>query len=65
MNRLKKLKKHYFFYILPIPGIICLILFSYIPMAGLYMIFEKFYILSSSEKFPGINILIRDAKVNF
>lgn len=39
---LMELKKNYFFYLLPIPGLIVLILFSYFPMAGIYMAFEKY-----------------------
>lgn len=39
---LQDMKKNRFFYLLPIPGIICLILFSYIPMAGLYIVFERY-----------------------
>lgn len=38
----KELRKNLFFYLLPIPGIICLILFSYLPMAGLYVVFERY-----------------------
>lgn len=30
------------FYILPIPGIVYLILFKYLPMAGLYVVFERY-----------------------
>lgn len=39
---LKQLKKNYFFYLLVIPGVVALILFSYIPMAGIYMAFENY-----------------------
>lgn len=39
---LTELRKNYFFYLLPIPGIIVLIMFSYIPMAGIYLAFEKY-----------------------
>ncbi len=38
----KEKKKHSFFYLLPLPGIICLILFCYLPMAGLYVVFERY-----------------------
>lgn len=38
----KEIRKNLFFYLLPIPGIICLILFSYLPMAGLYVVFERY-----------------------
>ncbi|MDD3336875.1 MAG: hypothetical protein PHI98_15405 [Eubacteriales bacterium] len=36
------MKKNHLFYLLPIPGIIILILFSYVPMAGAYIAFEKY-----------------------
>ncbi len=35
-------KRNYFFYLLPIPGIIILILFAYMPMAGMYIAFENY-----------------------
>lgn len=38
----QEIRKRYFFYLLPIPGIISLILFSYIPMAGIYVAFENY-----------------------
>lgn len=38
----KDIKKNAFFYLLPVPGLICLILFSYMPMAGLYIVFERY-----------------------
>ena len=38
----KDIKKNLFFYLLPVPGLICLILFSYMPMAGLYIVFERY-----------------------
>ncbi|MCI9438742.1 MAG: sugar ABC transporter permease [Lachnospiraceae bacterium] len=38
----QEIRKRYFFYLLPIPGIISLILFSYIPMAGIYIAFENY-----------------------
>lgn len=37
-----ELKHNYFFYLLAIPGIIALIMFSYMPMAGIYMAFTKY-----------------------
>lgn len=37
-----KIKRKWFFYLIPLPGIICLILFSYLPMAGLYVVFERY-----------------------
>ena len=37
-----KIKKNLFFYLLPLPGIVCLILFNYLPMAGLYIVFERY-----------------------
>lgn len=42
MSLATEIKKNWFFYVIPIPGIICLILFSYIPMAGIYMAFERY-----------------------
>ena len=39
---LKNIRKNLLFYILPIPGIVVLILFSYLPMAGLYIVFERY-----------------------
>ena len=39
---LQEIRKRYFFYLLPIPGILSLILFSYIPMAGIYIAFENY-----------------------
>ncbi len=38
----KGFRRNWFFYLLPIPGIVLLIMFSYIPMAGLYMVFERY-----------------------
>lgn len=38
----KEIKHNYFFYFLAIPGIIALILFSYLPMAGIYVAFENY-----------------------
>lgn len=38
----QEVKRNKFFYLLPIPGIVCLILFSYLPMAGLYIVFERY-----------------------
>ena len=37
----EEIKRNKFFYLIPIPGIITLILFSYLPMAGIYMAFER------------------------
>lgn len=39
---LQEIRKKWFFYCIPIPGIICLILFCYLPMAGLYVVFEHY-----------------------
>lgn len=39
---MKNIRKNIFFYLIPIPGIICLILFNYLPMAGLYIVFERY-----------------------
>ena len=36
------MKKKLFFYLLPIPGMVILILFCYIPMAGAYVAFEDY-----------------------
>ena len=38
----REIRTSWFFYLIPIPGIICLILFSYLPMAGLYVVFERY-----------------------
>ncbi len=38
----EEIKRNKFFYLIPIPGIITLILFSYLPMAGIYMAFENY-----------------------
>ena len=38
----EEIRKKWFFYLIPIPGIICLLLFSYMPMAGLYVVFERY-----------------------
>jgi len=38
----KNWRKNLLFYILPIPGIIYLIMFCYLPMAGLYIVFERY-----------------------
>lgn len=37
----QELKKRWFFYLIPLPGILYLILFCYMPMAGLYVVFER------------------------
>lgn len=39
---LQEIRRRWFFYLIPIPGIICLILFAYLPMAGLYVVFERY-----------------------
>ena len=39
-ERMKRV--NWLFYILPIPGVVFLILFRYIPMAGLYIVFERY-----------------------
>lgn len=38
----QEIRKSWFFYAISVPGIICLILFSYLPMAGLYVVFERY-----------------------
>ena len=35
-------RENWFFYVLPLPGLIFLIMFCYLPMAGLYIVFERF-----------------------
>lgn len=40
--RLQRFKKEYFFYLLVIPGIIHALLFSYLPMVGIYLSFEDY-----------------------
>ena len=35
-------KKNIFFYMISIPGIVWLIMFCYMPLAGLYMVFERY-----------------------
>ena len=42
LKRRKNFKENWFFYLLPLPGIIFLIMFCYFPMAGLYIVFERF-----------------------
>ena len=43
LKRIKKnFKKNWFFYLLPLPGLIYMILFNYAPLAGLYMVFERY-----------------------
>ena len=39
---MQEIRKKWFFYLIPLPGILCLILFSYLPMAGLYVVFERY-----------------------
>lgn len=39
---LQEIRQKWFFYLIAIPGVICLILFSYLPMAGLYVVFERY-----------------------
>lgn len=38
----QEIKKNHFFYLLAVPGIIVLLMFSYIPMAGIYIAFENY-----------------------
>lgn len=43
VSRIKReAKNSLLFYILPLPGIASLIMFSYLPMAGLYIVFERY-----------------------
>lgn len=39
---LQEIKKNYFFYLLALPGFIFLIMFCYMPIAGIYMAFENY-----------------------
>lgn len=39
---LREIRRNYFFYLIAIPGIVLLIMFNYIPMAGIYVAFEKY-----------------------
>lgn len=38
----QEFRKRWFFYLIPLPGILYLILFCYMPMAGLYVVFEHY-----------------------
>ncbi len=38
----KEIKDYLLFYLLPLPGLIAMLLFSYLPMAGLYIVFEQY-----------------------
>ena len=38
----QEIKRKWFFYLIPLPGIVFLILFCYMPMAGLYVVFERY-----------------------
>ena len=42
VSLLQEIRQKWFFYLIAIPGVICLILFSYLPMAGLYVVFERY-----------------------
>ena len=42
VSLLQEIRQKCFFYLIAIPGVICLILFSYLPMAGLYVVFERY-----------------------
>lgn len=42
MRLTEEIRKKWFFYIIAIPGIVHLILFCYLPMAGLYVVFERY-----------------------
>lgn len=39
---LQEIKRNYFFYLLALPGFIYLIMFQYMPIAGIYMAFEDY-----------------------
>ncbi len=38
----KGFRRNWIFYVLPVPGLICLALFCYLPMAGIYLAFERY-----------------------
>lgn len=38
----QEIRKNYFFYLLALPGLFFLIMFSYIPIAGIYLAFENY-----------------------
>lgn len=40
--RWKRMKENRLYYILALPGVLFLLLFNYAPMAGLYMVFERY-----------------------
>lgn len=42
MTLREEIKKRWFFYLLPIPGLVYMLFLNYIPMAGLYMVFENY-----------------------
>lgn len=42
VSLLQEIRQKWFFYLIAIPGVICLILFSYLLMAGLYVVFERY-----------------------
>ena len=42
LTLMQEIRKKWFFYLIAIPGVICLILFCYLPMAGLYVVFERY-----------------------
>lgn len=44
MKFLRELKKNYMLYLLLLPGLICIIVFSYIPMSGHLLAFKRFTI---------------------
>lgn len=46
----EEIRKKWFFYLIPIPGIICLLLFSYMPMAGLYVVLSGIPIRAASSE---------------
>ena len=60
-------RENRFFYLLVLPGIVFLIMFNYMPMAGLYMVFERYTFeggLFGSEfvGFKNFEFLFRDIK---
>lgn len=42
LSLIQEIRKRWFFYLIALPGIIYLILFCYLPMAGLYVVFERY-----------------------
>ncbi|MDO4294211.1 MAG: ABC transporter permease subunit [Eubacteriales bacterium] len=62
MSLLQEIKKKWFFYLIALPGVLCLILFAYLPMAGLYVVFERYTYQGGlfGSEFVGLAILINE-----